>query len=272
MMLSFSDFFCIAGPCVIEGQQFTLDCATALRDIFATAGVPLIFKASFDKANRSSGQSFRGVGLENGLNILAEVREHLHIPVLTDIHEPAHAAMAAHYVDVLQIPALLCRQTDLIVAAAATGKPVLFKKGQFLAPWDMARVVEKAHQASLNAGHGSGEFLVCERGTSFGYNNLVVDMRSLPILAETTGCPVVFDATHSVQLPGALGHASGGQRQFVAPLARAAIATGSVSGLFMETHPQPGQAPCDSAVMIPFDALPSLLTELQGIRDIMSPL
>lgn len=247
----------IAGPCAIESRQQTLEAAAALKEIFLQAGVPLIFKSSFDKANRSSGASYRGVGMTDGLSILAEVRERYDVPVITDIHLPEQAIPVAEAVDMLQIPAFLCRQTDLLLAAAATGKPVNIKKGQFLSPWEMRHVLAKARST------GNERICLCERGSSFGYNNLVVDMRGLEIM-KTTGHPVIFDATHSVQLPGAGDGKSGGQREFVAPLARAAVAVG-VAGLFLETHPDPDAAPCDGPNMLPFTALPSLLATLKEL-------
>jgi 2-dehydro-3-deoxyphosphooctonate aldolase (KDO 8-P synthase) len=247
--------FLIAGPCVAESRDLVLHTASTLKDICARLGVPFIFKASFDKANRSSGKSFRGPGREAGLALLAEVRETVGVPVLTDVHTPDDVAAAAAVVDVLQTPAFLCRQTDLIEAAAASGKPVNIKKGQFLAPGDMAQVVAKAHAAG-----GAGRTLVCERGVSFGYNNLVVDMRGLAVMRQT-GCPVVFDATHSVQLPGGQGDRSGGQREFVPVLARAAVAAG-VAGLFMETHPDPARALSDGPNAWPLDRMEDLLHTL----------
>ena len=247
--------FLIAGPCVAESRDLVLHTASTLKDICARLGVPFIFKASFDKANRSSGKSFRGPGREAGLALLAEVRETVGVPVLTDVHTPDDVAAAAEVVDVLQTPAFLCRQTDLIEAAAASGKPVNIKKGQFLAPGDMAQVVAKAHAAG-----GAGRTLVCERGVSFGYNNLVVDMRGLAVMRQT-GCPVVFDATHSVQLPGGQGDRSGGQREFVPVLARAAVAVG-VAGLFMETHPDPARALSDGPNAWPLDRMENLLHTL----------
>lgn len=244
----------IAGPCAMESRTQTLEAAAALKEIFTAARIPLIFKSSFDKANRSSGSSFRGVGLTEGLAILADVREKYALPVITDIHLPEQAQLVAETADLLQIPAFLCRQTDLLLAAAATGKPVNIKKGQFLSPWEMRHVLDKARST------GNDRICLCERGTSFGYNNLVVDMRGLEIM-KTTGYPVIFDATHSVQLPGAGDGKSGGQREFVATLARAAVAVG-VAGLFLETHPDPDKAPCDGPNMLPFSALPSLLALL----------
>jgi len=247
--------FLIAGPCVAESRNLALDTAATLKGICARLGVPFIFKASFDKANRSSGKSFRGPGRDAGLAILAEVRETLGVPVLTDVHTPDDVQAAAQVVDVLQTPAFLCRQTDLIEAVAACGKPVNIKKGQFLAPGDMKQVVAKAHAAG-----GEGRVMVCERGVSFGYNNLVVDMRGLAVMRES-GCPVVFDATHSVQLPGGQGDRSGGQREFVPVLARAAVAVG-VAGLFMETHPDPARALSDGPNAWPLDRMEDLLQTL----------
>lgn len=247
----------IAGPCAIEGRQQTFEAAAALKEIFLQAGVPLIFKSSFDKANRSSGASYRGVGMTEGLSILAEVRERYDVPVITDIHLPEQAVPVAEAVDMLQIPAFLCRQTDLLLAAAATEKPVNIKKGQFLSPWEMRHVLAKACST------GNERICLCERGSSFGYNNLVVDMRGLEIM-KATGHPVIFDATHSVQLPGAGDGKSGGQREFVAALARAAVAVG-VAGLFLETHSDPDAAPCDGPNMLPFSALPSLLATLKEL-------
>ena len=250
--------FLIAGPCVAESRNLALDTAATLKDICARLGVPFIFKASFDKANRSSGKSFRGPGRDAGLAILAEVRETLGVPVLTDVHTPDDVQAAAQVVDVLQTPAFLCRQTDLIEAVAACGKPVNIKKGQFLAPGDMAQVVAKAHAAG-----GEGRVMVCERGVSFGYHNLVVDMRGLAVMRQT-GCPVVFDATHSVQLPGGQGDRSGGQREFVPVLARAAVAAG-VAGLFMETHPDPARALSDGPNAWPLDRMENLLQTLVSL-------
>ena len=244
----------IAGPCAIEGRDHALRVAERLATLTAARGVPFVYKSSFDKANRSSAVSPRGVGLDEGLAILEAVRDACGCPVLTDVHLPAHCPAAAQAVDVLQIPAFLCRQTDLLRAAAATGRAINVKKGQFLAPWDMANVVAKI------TGAGNRRVLVCERGASFGYNTLVSDMRSLPILAET-GCPVVFDATHSVQRPGGQGATSGGEREFVPVLARAAVAVG-VAAVFMETHPAPDEAPSDGPNMVPLAALPALLDRL----------
>lgn len=252
-------FFLIAGPCVIESRQMAFDTAGQIKDICTALDIPFVYKSSFDKANRSSGTSFRGLGMDKGLEILAEVRRQLTVPVLTDVHTEDEVAPVAAVVDVLQTPAFLCRQTDFIVACAASGKPVNIKKGQFLAPHDMQNVVAKAKEAN----GGADTIMVCERGVSFGYNNLVSDMRSLAIMRET-GCPVVFDATHSVQLPGGQGTVSGGQREFVPVLARAAIAVG-VAGLFMETHPNPEQALSDGPNAWPLPQLKALLTTLKEI-------
>ena len=251
----------IAGPCAIESREFALDTAARLRDIFAELGLPFIYKSSFDKANRSSASSFRGVGMEAGLDILAEVKDRIGVPVLTDVHEAEQCEPVARVVDMLQTPAFLCRQTDFIHAVAATNKPVNIKKGQFLAPWDMANVLQKAKET------GNDNITLCERGTSFGYGNLVVDMRGLAIMAQT-GAPVIFDATHSVQLPGAQGSCSGGQREFVPTLSRAAVAAG-VAGVFLETHPNPDCAPCDGPNMVSFADLPQLLRELSAIDRIV---
>jgi len=247
-------FFLIAGPCVIESEALVIEVAGRLRDITETLGIPFVFKASFDKANRSSRSSFRGPGLDKGLEALAQVRKQIGVPVLTDVHEDTPLAEVADVVDVLQTPAFLCRQTNFIVAACSQGKPVNIKKGQFLSPWEMQNVVDKARST------GNGQIMVCERGFSFGYNNLVSDMRSLAVM-RATGCPVVFDATHSVQLPGGKGDASGGQREFVPVLARAAMAAG-VAGLFMETHPDPAKALSDGPNAWPLDRMGSLLTTL----------
>ncbi len=248
--------FCVAGPCAIESRTHALEVSAALKAIFAAADIPFIYKSSFDKANRSSGASFRGVGMSEGLSILAEVRESVGVPVLTDVHTPEQAAPVAGVADMLQTPAFLCRQTDLIEAVAATGKPVNIKKGQFLAPWEMDNVLRKAREA------GNDRVCLCERGTSFGYGNLVVDMRGLDIM-KRTGAPVIFDATHSVQLPGARGNSSGGQREFVPVLARAAVAVG-VAGLFLEVHPDPDRAPCDGPNMLALRDLPPLLDQLRA--------
>jgi len=247
-------FFLIAGPCVIESEALVIEVAGRLRDITETLGIPFIFKASFDKANRSSRSSFRGPGLEKGLEALSRVRKQIGVPVLTDVHEDTPLAEVAEVVDVLQTPAFLCRQTNFIVAACSQGKPVNIKKGQFLSPWEMQNVVDKARST------GNAQIMVCERGFSFGYNNLVSDMRSLAVM-RATGCPVVFDATHSVQLPGGQGDASGGQREFVPVLARAAVAAG-IAGLFIETHPDPAKALSDGPNAWPLDRMGSLLTTL----------
>jgi 2-dehydro-3-deoxyphosphooctonate aldolase (KDO 8-P synthase) len=256
-------FFLIAGPCVIESEQLQIDVAGQLKEITSALGIPFIFKSSFDKANRSSGTSFRGPGLEKGLDILAKVRHQLGVPVLTDVHSEAHIADVASVVDVLQTPAFLCRQTDFIRAVAQSGKPVNIKKGQFLAPGDMKNVIDKARAAAREAGLNDDNFMACERGVSFGYNNLVSDMRSLAIMRETAA-PVVFDATHSVQLPGGQGTSSGGQREFVPVLARAAVAVG-VSGLFMETHPDPSIALSDGPNAVPLKHMKALLETLVAL-------
>ncbi|MGV7029869.1 3-deoxy-8-phosphooctulonate synthase [Methylobacterium symbioticum] len=246
----------IAGPCQLEGRSHALEIAAALKEMTARLGMGLVFKTSFDKANRTSGSAARGLGLEGALPIFAEIRESLGLPVLTDVHAAEQCASVAEAVDVLQIPAFLCRQTDLLLAAARTGRAVNVKKGQFLAPWDMAHVAAKITQA------GNPNVIVTERGASFGYNTLVSDMRSLPIMARVTGgAPVVFDATHSVQQPGGQGASSGGQREFVPVLARAAVAVG-VAGVFIETHPDPDRAPSDGPNMVPLTAMPALLAEL----------
>lgn len=255
--------FLIAGPCVIESEKLILDTAERLKEITGELGIQFIFKSSFDKANRSSGDSYRGPGMEEGLRILQQVREQIGVPVLTDVHEDTPLDEVADVVDVLQTPAFLCRQTNFIQAVAATGKPANIKKGQFLAPWDMQHVVTKAKAT------GNEQIMVCERGVSFGYNNLVSDMRSLAVMSET-GCPVVFDATHSVQLPGGQGTSSGGQREFVPVLARAAVAVG-VAGLFMETHPDPEKAMSDGPNTWPLDQLKGLLETLQQIDQTVKP-
>jgi len=252
------DLFLIAGPCVIESRDHSIFMAHALKRIASACGVPLVFKASFDKANRSSIRSPRGPGLAEGLRILAEVRESVGLPVLTDIHETGQAAAAAEVVDILQIPAFLCRQTDLVAAAMKTGKIVNVKKGQFLAPWDMKNVVEKAREA------GNERLILTERGASFGYNNLVVDFRSFPIM-QSFGCPVVFDVTHSLQLPGGQGHSSGGQPQYIPYLARAGVAAG-VDGLFMEVHDNPAKALSDGPNALDLALLGNLLEEIVEIR------
>jgi 2-dehydro-3-deoxyphosphooctonate aldolase (KDO 8-P synthase) len=255
-----SPLFLIAGPCVIESHQMALDTAGQLKDITSTLGIPFIYKSSFDKANRSSGSSFRGLGMEKGLEILADVKKQIGVPVLTDIHEIDEIKPVTAVVDVIQTPAFLCRQTDFIRACAQSGTPVNIKKGQFLAPGDMKNVIDKARAAAKEAGVEQDNFLACERGVSFGYNNLVSDMRSLAIMRET-GCPVVFDATHSVQLPGGQGTSSGGQREFVPVLARAAVAVG-IAGLFMETHPNPAEAKSDGPNAVPLGRMKELLSTL----------
>ncbi len=255
----------IAGPCVLEGSgyaqgaTFALKTAEALKKMADAAGLPLVYKSSFDKANRTSIRSYRGPGLDVGLEILRKVRQELDLPVVTDVHDGAQAHVAGEVVDMLQTPAFLCRQTDFIRSVAMAGPPVNIKKGQFLAPEDMTRVAQKAVES------GNSQIMLCERGFSFGYRNLVVDMRSMVIMAET-GFPVIFDATHSVQLPGGLGGASGGERKFVFPLARAAVGVG-VAGVFLETHPDPDHAPCDGPNMIPFEKLPTLLSALKRIDE-----
>jgi 2-dehydro-3-deoxyphosphooctonate aldolase (KDO 8-P synthase) len=250
-------FFLIAGPCVIESEALVLDVAGRMKEITGALGIPYIFKASFDKANRSSKSGFRGPGIAEGLRVLAEVRRQIGVPVLTDVHEDTPMAEVASVVDVLQTPAFLCRQTNFILSACSQGKPVNVKKGQFLSPWEMANVVEKARST------GNGQVMVCERGFSFGYNNLVSDMRGLAVM-RATGAPVVFDATHSVQLPGGQGASSGGQREFVPVLARAAVAAG-VAGIFMETHPEPAKALSDGPNAWPLDRMRSLLEVLKQI-------
>ena len=260
--------FClIAGPCVIESEQMALDTAGRLKEITASLGIPFIYKSSFDKANRSSGSSFRGLGMEKGLEILATVKKQIGVPVLTDIHAIDEIAPVSAVVDVLQTPAFLCRQTDFIRACAQSGKPVNIKKGQFLAPHDMKNVIDKAREAAAEAGLATDQFMACERGASFGYNNLVSDMRSLAILRET-GCPVVFDATHSVQLPGGQGTTSGGQREFVPVLARAAVGVG-IAGLVMETHPDPAHAMSDGPNAVPLHRIKELLATLVDIDRIV---
>jgi 2-dehydro-3-deoxyphosphooctonate aldolase (KDO 8-P synthase) len=250
--------FLIAGPCVIESEQMALDTAGQLKEICLKLGIPFIYKSSYDKANRSSGKTFRGFGMEAGLKILEKVKAQIGVPVLTDVHSEDEIASVAAVVDVLQTPAFLCRQTDFIHAVAKAGKPVNIKKGQFLSPWDMKNVVDKAREVS-----GGDTIMVCERGASFGYNNLVSDMRSLAVM-RNTGCPVVFDATHSVQLPGGQGTASGGQREFVPVLARAAVAAG-VAGVFMETHPDPAKALSDGPNAFPLGHLQELLQTLKAL-------
>ncbi len=262
-------FFLIAGPCVVESRQLAFDTAGALKEMTAALGIPFIYKSSYDKANRSSNKSFRGLGMDKGLEILSEVRKTLGVPVLTDVHEIDEIAAAAAAVDVLQTPAFLCRQTDFICAVAVAGKPVNIKKGQFLAPGDMKNVVDKAREAARqhrpDDPHAGEHLMVCERGASFGYNNLVSDMRSLAIMRDT-GCPVVYDATHSVQLPGGQGTSSGGQREFVPVLARAAIASG-VAGVFMETHPNPAQALSDGPNAWPLQYMQQLLQTLKQLDE-----
>ncbi len=253
-------FFLIAGPCVVESEQLQMDTAGTLKEITASLGIPFIFKSSYDKANRSSGTSFRGPGMQKGLEILAKVKRDLGVPILTDVHLESHIAEVAAIVDVLQTPAFLCRQTDFIRAVAQSGKPMNIKKGQFLAPGDMKNVIDKARAAAREKGLSEDRFMACERGASFGYNNLVSDMRSLAIMRETQA-PVVFDATHSVQLPGGNGTSSGGQREFVPVLARAAIAVG-VAGLFMETHPDPTNAMSDGPNAVPLKHMKALLETL----------
>ncbi|HEY8229330.1 MAG TPA: 3-deoxy-8-phosphooctulonate synthase [Rhodanobacteraceae bacterium] len=253
-------FFLIAGPCVVESEQLQLDTAGKLKEITSKLGINFIFKSSFDKANRTSGQSFRGLGMEEGLRILGEVKKQLGVPVLTDVHEYTPFDEVAEVVDVLQTPAFLCRQTDFIQKVARVGKPVNIKKGQFLSPWDMKNVVEKARAV------GNDQIMVCERGASFGYNNLVSDMRSLAVMRETN-CPVVFDATHSVQLPGGQGTKSGGQREFVPVLARAAVAVG-VAGVFMETHPDPDKALSDGPNAWPLGKMEALLQTLMQLDEV----
>lgn len=259
-------FFLIAGPCVIESEQSAIDIAGQLKEITSSLNIPFIYKSSFDKANRSSGTSFRGLGMQKGLEILAKVRKQIEVPVLTDVHDISEITEVASVVDVLQTPAFLCRQTDFIRACAQSGKPVNFKKGQFLSPHEMLNVIEKA-RAAASEKNLSDQFMVCERGASFGYNNLVSDMRSLAILRESKA-PVVFDATHSVQLPGGQGNSSGGQREFVPVLARAAVAVG-ISGLFMETHPDPANALSDGPNAVPLDRMKELLESLVAIDNVV---
>jgi 2-dehydro-3-deoxyphosphooctonate aldolase (KDO 8-P synthase) len=254
-------FFLIAGPCVVESEGLVLDTAGKLKEITSRLDVPFVFKSSFDKANRSSRSSFRGPGMEEGLRILAEVKRQLHVPVLTDVHEDTPLAEVAEVVDVLQTPAFLCRQTNFILNVCSQGRPVNIKKGQFLSPWEMQNVVDKARST------GNEQIMVCERGFSFGYNNLVSDMRSLSVM-RATGCPVVFDATHSVQLPGGKGTASGGQREFVPVLARAAVASG-LAGVFMETHPEPDKALSDGPNAWPLQRMEALLGTLKELDRIV---
>jgi 2-dehydro-3-deoxyphosphooctonate aldolase (KDO 8-P synthase) len=259
-------FFLIAGPCVIESEQSALDIAGELKEITGVLGIPFIYKSSFDKANRSSGTSFRGLGIDKGLEILARVKREIGVPVLTDIHDISEIEPVSKVVDVLQTPAFLCRQTDFIRACAQSGRPVNFKKGQFLSPHEMLNVIEKARTAAAEV-KLPDQFMVCERGASFGYNNLVSDMRSLAILREAKA-PVVFDATHSVQLPGGQGNSSGGQREFVPVLARAAVAVG-ISGLFMETHPDPAKALSDGPNAVPLNRMRELLESLVAIDSVV---
>jgi len=259
-------FFLIAGPCVIESEQSAIDIAGQLKEMTSSLNIPFIYKSSFDKANRSSGTSFRGLGMQKGLEILAKVRKQIEVPVLTDVHDISEISEVANVVDVLQTPAFLCRQTDFIRACAQSGKPVNFKKGQFLSPHEMLNVIEKARAAASEM-NLSDQFMVCERGASFGYNNLVSDMRSLAILRESKA-PVVFDATHSVQLPGGQGNSSGGQREFVPVLARAAVAVG-ISGLFMETHPDPANALSDGPNAVPLDRMKELLESLVALDNVV---
>jgi 2-dehydro-3-deoxyphosphooctonate aldolase (KDO 8-P synthase) len=259
--------FLIAGPCVIESEQMALDTAGQLKEITSELGINFIYKSSYDKANRSSGTSFRGFGIDEGLRILDEVKRQIGVPVLTDVHAESEIAQVASVVDVLQTPAFLCRQTDFIRAVAQCGKPVNIKKGQFLAPGDMKNVIDKARAAALEAGLAEDSFMACERGVSFGYNNLVSDMRSLMIMRETN-CPVVYDATHSVQLPGGQGSSSGGQREFVPVLARAAVAAG-IAGIFMETHPNPACAMSDGPNAWPLGRMKELLATLQQLDSLV---
>jgi len=256
-------FFLIAGPCVVESEQLQMDTAGALKEMTKALGIPFIFKSSYDKANRSSGKSFRGPGMEKGLEILAKVKRELHVPILTDVHNEQDIAQVAQVVDVLQTPAFLCRQTDFIHAVAQSGVPVNIKKGQFLSPMEMKNVIDKARHAAEQAGLSTDRFMACERGTTFGYNNLVSDMRSLAIMRESQA-PVVFDATHSVQLPGGQGSSSGGQREMVPVLARASVAVG-IAGLFMETHPNPKEALSDGPNAVPLKHMRSLLESLQEL-------
>lgn len=259
--------FLIAGPCVIESRDLAFDTAGRLKEITTELGIPFIYKSSFDKANRSSNKSFRGPGIDRGLAILDDVRSQLNVPILTDVHDISQVDQVAAVADVMQTPAFLCRQTDFIQACAATLKPVNIKKGQFLAPGDMLQVAIKAREAALAAGGDGNNIMVCERGASFGYNNLVSDMRSLAIM-RNTDCPVVFDATHSVQLPGGQGTSSGGQREFVPVLARAAVAVG-VAGVFMETHPDPAKALSDGPNAVPLDQMRNLLVSLMAIDNLV---
>jgi 2-dehydro-3-deoxyphosphooctonate aldolase (KDO 8-P synthase) len=258
-----SPLLVVSGPCVLESESLALTVAETLRDVTDRLGLPFLFKSSYDKANRTSLDGFRGPGLTKGLAILERVRRSAGVPVISDIHGPEEARSAAEVLDVLQIPAFLCRQTDLLVAAARTGKPINIKKGQFLAPWDMVPAVDKVRAA------GNDQVLLTERGSCFGYNNLVVDFRSVPILKEKTGCPVIFDATHSVQLPGGAGTASAGQREYAPVLARAAVAAGA-DGVFLEVHPDPDRARCDGPNSIPLDRVEALLRRLVAIREALA--
>ena len=260
-------FFVMAGPCVIEDEGLCIEIALEMKKLTVELGIPYLFKASFDKANRTSHKSYRGPGLEDGLRILSRIREEVGIPVVTDVHTPEQVSVVAPVVDLLQTPAFLCRQTDFIRACAQSGKPVNIKKGQFLSPYDMKNVVEKAREAAMEVGLNPDNFMVCERGASFGYGNLVADMRSLAIMRET-GTPVVFDATHSVQLPGGNGVSSSGQREFVPVLSRAAVAVG-IDGLFFETHPEPSKALSDGPNMVPLCYMRELLTELKAIDQVV---
>ena len=252
----------IAGPCAIESEALNLRAAHELKEIFTTLGVPFIFKSSFDKANRSSLNSFRGPGMTEGLRILKAIKEEVGVPVVTDIHDASQAAPVAQVCDLIQIPAFLCRQTDLLVAAAQTGRPLMVKKGQFMAPWDMQNVVNKIYEG------GNQQVILTDRGTSFGYNNLVSDFRGIPIM-KSLGVPVCYDASHSVQLPGGQGHASGGQKEFVATLAKAAVAAGC-DCIFLETHPNPNEAKCDGSSMIPFSELPELIHTLKSLYEVVN--
>ena len=262
-----NSLFVIAGPCVIEDEGLCVEIASEMKQLTDELGIPYLFKASFDKANRTSHKSYRGPGLEDGLRILSRIREEVGIPVVTDVHTPEQVSVVAPVVDLLQTPAFLCRQTDFIRACAQSGKPVNIKKGQFLSPYDMKNVVEKAREAAMEVGLNPDNFMVCERGASFGYGNLVADMRSLAIMRET-GTPVVFDATHSVQLPGGNGVSSSGQREFVPVLSRAAVAVG-IDGLFFETHPEPSKALSDGPNMVPLCHMRELLTELKAIDQVV---
>ncbi|MDA3969905.1 MAG: 3-deoxy-8-phosphooctulonate synthase [Desulfobulbaceae bacterium] len=251
----------IGGPCVIESEEVIRETVAGLKEITTRLGMPYVFKASFDKANRTSLSSYRGPGIEAGLELLGRIKEEFAVPVISDIHEASQASLAAEVLDIIQIPAFLCRQTDLLVAAAKTGKPLSIKKGQFLSPWDMENVVNKVRES------GNSQIMLTERGIMYGYNNLVVDMRSLPVM-RSLGCPVIYDATHSVQLPGGAGGSSGGQREFIAPLTRAAVAAG-IDGLFMEIHPDPDHALCDGPNSMPLDEVEELLKMLQAIHGVV---